>query len=372
MDNNQRNFTAFRLFFVFTVSSLIGTSIIFYQYQHRFSRVTWLTNSPKKNDVRIFSKTNSLPERPGIASLKFYSTLEEVPNVPQGIFWYGSSIPFAPLHTDEIVEIFDRSQPGFQLRYSEPPAYTKPGSSTSVAMLLDGTVSFAELSRPLRDSEYQKAKAREITLKQVPIAYDGIVFFVNPSLPVEQISITQIREMILGKITNWQEVGGPDLPVVPYIFNPKIAPSTLLTLFEEPELEQFSSKAQFVRDYTDAIRKVAKTPGSFSYASAAIIMNQRSVRPVSLAAKNSHNYVNPFIPGEKREINTEAFQNGQYPLMRRFFIAIRLDDTIDELAGIAYTNLLLSEEGQKIIEQAGFVPIRKPETAKETATVNQR
>lgn len=360
MKNNQRHFIAFQLFSFFILSSMIGSGIIFYQYQYRFSKVRLSANSTKKNDSRMLSKENSIQEKQEITSLKFYSTLEEVSNVPKGIFWYGSSIPFAPLHTDEIVEIFNQAQPDFQLQYTEPPFNTKPGSSTSVAMLLNGKVSFAELSRPLRDSEYKEAQARGITLKQIPIAYDGIVFFVHPSLPVQQISVNQIREMMLGKITNWKEIGGPDLPVVPYVFNPKIAPSTLLTLFEEPELEQFSSKAQFVRDYTDAIRKVANTPGSFSYASAAIIMNQRSVRPLSLAPKNSRNYVNPFTNEEKRTINTEAFQNGQYPLLRRFFIAIRQDETIDELAGIAYTNLLLSDEGQKLIEQAGFIPIRKP------------
>ena len=371
MSSNRRNLSTFSLLSVFIMICLIGSGIIFYQNRSYFSKVKWSANPMDTNDSRMFSRASSVREQSEITSFKFYSTLKEVPNVPQGIFWYGSSIPFAPLHTDEITKIFDRAQPGFQLKYTEPPSYTKPGSTTSVAMLLNGTVSFAELSRPLRDLEYQKAKAREINLKQIPIAYDGIVFFVNPSLPVKQISVEQIRQMILGKITNWQEIGGPNLPVVPYVFDPKIAPSTLLTLFEEPELEQFSSKAQYVRDYTDGIRKVAKTPGGFSYASAAVIMNQNSVRPLSLAAKNSHNYVSPFINEGKRTINTEAFQDARYPLMRRFFIAIRQDKTIDELAGIAYTNLLLSEEGQNLIEQAGFIPIRKPKTSTATAAANQ-
>ena len=369
MNKNQKSLIIFRLFYIAIVSSLIGGGIIFYQYE-----INWKAHSTKKNESPQLPTTDYIENKQEIASLQLYSTLKEVPNVPQGIFWYGSSIPFAPLHTDEIIKIFNQAQPGFQMQYTEPPPYTKPGSSTSVTMLLDGIVSFAELSRPLTDLEYQKAKARGIALKQIPIAYDGIVFFVHPSLPVQKISVNQIREMILGKITNWQEIGGPDLPIVPYVFNPEIAPSTLLTLFEKPELEQFSSQAKFVRDYTDAIRKVANTPGGFSYASAAIIMNQRSVRPLSLAPGDSRNYVHPFTNKktnkETRTLNSQAFQNAQYPLMRRFFIAIRQDNTIDELAGTAYTNLLLSQEGQKLVEQAGFIPIRQPETAKESAAAN--
>ena len=276
--------------------------------------------------------------------------------VPKGTFWYGSSIPFSPMHTPEITSKIEEALPQFKTVYKEPPAYTKPGSSTSVAMLLDGRVSFAELSRPLRDSEYKKAQARGFTLKQIPIASDGIVFFVNSTLPVNKLTIEQVRKMILGEITNWQEVGGPDLPVVPFVFDPKVAPSTLLLLFEKPELEKFSSEAQYVRDYTDAIRKVSSAPGGISYASAAIIANQRSVSPLSLAKGNSQNYVNPFIQG--RKINTQALQNGDYPLLRRFFIGIREDGTIDERVGKAYADIWLSESGQKLIEQAGFVPIK--------------
>ena len=276
--------------------------------------------------------------------------------VPNGRFWYGSSIPFSPMHTPEITSEIEEALPQFKTVYKEAPAYTKPGSSTSVAMLLDGTVSFAELSRPLKESEYKKATARGFTLKQIPIASDGIVFFVNSTLPVDKLTIEQVRKMILGKITNWQQVGGPDLPVVPFVFDPKVAPSTLLLLFEKPELEQFSNAAQYVRDYTDAIRKVSSTPGGISYASAAIIANQRSVSPLSLARGNSKDYINPFT--QERKINTEALQNGDYPLLRRFFIGIREDGTIDERVGKAYANIWLSQSGQELIEQAGFVPIK--------------
>ena len=289
---------------------------------------------------------------------KSNSTLAQIEDIPQGIFWYGSSIPFAPLHTPEVLKEIETVLPNFQTRYKEPPAYTKPGSSTSVTMLLDGMVSFAELSRPLKDSEYARARERGVSLQQIPIASDGIVFFAHPSVPVDRLTINQVRRMILGEITNWQQVGGQDLPVVPFVFDPKIAPSTLLLLFEEPELERFSDDAQYVRDYTDAIRKVGATPGGISYASAAIITNQRSVKPLLLARGDSDNYINPFT--EQRKINTKALQGGDYPLMRRFFIGVRRDGTIDERAGTAYANIWLSDLGQKLIEQAGFVPIRIP------------
>jgi phosphate transport system substrate-binding protein len=288
--------------------------------------------------------------------IKLYSTLKQVENVPQGLFWYGSSIPFAPLHTSKVRQALTQALPGFKIQYKEPPVYTQPGSTTSIAMLLDSIVSFAESSRPIKDSEYARARQQGIQLKQIPIAYDGIVFFVHPSLPIEKLSTNQIRDMILGKITNWKQLNGPDLPVKPFVLNPKVAPGALLSLFEQPELTKFGASTQFVRDSTDAIRQVNRTPGSFSYAYAATVINQRSVRPLLLAQESSQAYVHPFT--KERKINSEAFKDGSYPLVRRLFIIIRQDGTIDELAGLAYANLLLSKEGQKLIEKANLVPIR--------------
>jgi phosphate transport system substrate-binding protein len=37
---------------------------------------------------------------------------------------------------------------------------------------------------------------------------------------------------------------------------------------------------------------------------------------------------------------------------------LKRDGKLDEQAGVAYANLLLSDEGQKLVKQAGFMPIR--------------
>lgn len=58
------------------------------------------------------------------------------------------------------------------------------------------------------------------------------------------------------------------------------------------------------------------------------------------------NDVSPFV------------EDGTYPFTRRLFIAICRDGTPDETAGIAYVNMLLSKEGQKLVEKAGYVPLR--------------
>jgi len=57
------------------------------------------------------------------------------------------------------------------------------------------------------------------------------------------------------------------------------------------------------------------------------------------------------------DINAQAVRDGIYPMTYEMFVVIRRDGSPEEKAGVAYANLLLSAEGQKIVENAGFVPL---------------
>ncbi|MGL5079771.1 MAG: PstS family phosphate ABC transporter substrate-binding protein, partial [Waterburya sp.] len=233
------------------------------------------------------------------------------------------------------------------------PLNSKPGCSTGIEMLLNSELSFAQNGRPLQDQEYAKAQSRNFTLKQIPVAIDGIVFFVNPRLPVSGLSINQLKNIFQGKITNWQEVGGPNLPIVAISQDPTVH-ITINSLLNNGE--QLGKNVKIVRDYTTAMRQVAATPGSISYSSAAIARGQKSIRGLGLALGESQKYVLPFT--KNGQVNLEALRNGSYPLTRRLFVVVRQDGTIDEQAGITYANVLLTAEGQQIVKQAGFVPLR--------------
>jgi phosphate transport system substrate-binding protein len=57
-------------------------------------------------------------------------------------------------------------------------------------------------------------------------------------------------------------------------------------------------------------------------------------------------------------VNLTDFGNDAYPITRRIFVVIKRDGKLDEQAGVAYVNMLLSDEGQQLVEQAGLVPLR--------------
>ncbi len=91
---------------------------------------------------------------------------------------------------------------------------TGGGSGTGLAALINGTVDIANASRRIKDEEIQEARDNGIDPVEFIIARDAIAVIVHPDNPVEQLTLQQISDIYSGKITNWQEVGGEDLPIV--------------------------------------------------------------------------------------------------------------------------------------------------------------
>ena len=290
------------------------------------------------------------------SGLQLKESLAEVSNVPQGVFFYGGAMASAGLRSQDTVTQIAKAQPQFQLTY-EDPLVNPPDSGTGIQMVIDGTVSFAESFRPLKQSEYDLANSRGFKLKQVRVATSAIAFYVNPTLNIPGLSLKQVEQIYSGQITNWKQLGGPDLPIVPVTQHPDAKAANSFLLQGLPgDRRKFGSNIQVVRDTTTAVRKVARVKGSIGYGAQPLVVNQSTVRPIGLAKSGSQNYIHPVDDSGK--INKQAISEGIYPLIRHIFVILREDGEIDELAGRAYVNLLLSKEGQALVDKAGYLPIR--------------
>lgn len=290
------------------------------------------------------------------SNLQLYNSMQDVPEVPKGVYLYGGAMASAALRSKTVLNEIIRTHPKFRLRYTEP-VNVPPDSGMGITMLINGELSFAESFRPLKDVEYSRAKLRGFTLKQVPVAIGGIAFYTHPGVKLPGISLSQVQEIFNGKLTNWRQLGGPDLPIVPISQDPDAKASTSFLLQGLPgSRRHFGRNVQIVRDTTAAIRKVAQTPGGIGYGAQAVVVGQRTIHLLGLAKGQSKNYVQPITPDGK--VNKEALSDGTYPLTRRIFVVFREDGQLDELAGKAYANLLLSTEGQELVEKAGYLPTR--------------
>ncbi len=320
------------------------------------------TLTPPPTPVPTITSTASANSNPltvaPAPSGTLYRTLAEVPNVPALRVRYGGSTSFAPLRSQEIVAKILQSHPGFELIYSEPPPGTKPGSGSGIRMLLDGQLSVAQSSRSLKPEELAEAKSRGFTLEQIPVAIDGIALYVSRQLSIPGLTLAQIKDIYTGKITNWNQVGGPNLVITPLSRNPQDGGTP--EFFEEKVLnkESFAPSVQpYMQDTTASIRKAADTPGGIGYATASEVCNQEMVKPIPIARGANQDFVSPC---EGKLVNKPVFANDTYPITRRLFAIVKRDGKLDEQAGVAYANLLLSEEGQQIVARAGLVPIRTP------------
>jgi phosphate transport system substrate-binding protein len=289
--------------------------------------------------------------------LQICKTMMDVLNVPNGQFFYGGTMGAAALRSESFRKEIELAHPNFRLRYLDPLSIP-PDSTTGIKMLLDGELSFAESQRPLRDIEYQQAKDRGFTLRQIPVAMTGAAFYVHPGLDIKGLSLAQLQGIYTGEFINWSELGGADLPIVPVSQDINLTGSTLSLLLRDLQSDRqiLAETLQQVRDTTAAIRKVAATPGAIGFGTQALVANQHSIRLVGLAKGVSRQYIQPV--GSDEKINKSALQDGSYPLIQRIFVIIRQDGSLEEMAGTAYANLLLSTKGQTLIDQAGYLPLK--------------
>ena len=291
------------------------------------------------------------------------SNLKEVDGIPQGIFSYGGSTTWAPIRKIVHPKI-DREYPEFLLRYL-PAINGTPGSGTGIRMLLEGQLDFSQSSRSIKREEHILARQHGFTLREYHIAIDAIAIAVNPSLPVSSLTTEQLKQIYLGEITNWQEVNGPDLEIVP--FSRKAKDGGTPEFFQQNILQNqpFSSNVQYVYSTTDGLTQIKQVPGGIYYASAPEVIPQCTVKSLLIAHQNGE-FIPPYFPPavppencpqERNKLNIAAIKNATYPLTRYLSVIVKQDGNRAERGGEAYTKLLLTEEIQKSIEEAGFVPL---------------
>jgi phosphate transport system substrate-binding protein len=233
-------------------------------------------------------------------------------------------------------------------------------------MLLNNQLAFSQSSRSIEPKENQEASQRGFSLKEIPVAIDGIAIAVNPSLNIPGLTIAQLKEIYTGKIMNWNQVGGPNLPITPYSRRKEEGGTIEFFVENVLEKENFNSNVEFIPTTTQALQKVAANPGGIYFASAPEVVPQCGVKTLPLGRKSDElipPYKEPFVPisqcpNQRNQLNAEAFRSGQYPITRRLFVIVKQNGRVDQQAGDAYANLLLTNQGQNLISKVGFVPIR--------------
>jgi phosphate transport system substrate-binding protein len=223
------------------------------------------------------------------------------------------------------------------------------GTGTGIAALLNRTADIATCSRKIRAREVEGCvRAFGARPREYAVALDAVIVLVHASNQVEALDLEQLAGIYSGRIRNWKEVGGADVPLVPY---GRENGSGTHDFFKESVLKRadFAGGVQLLQGTAQILSAVARDPNAIGYGTAALTGGTRRLR---LARS----------PGEPPvEADMVSVHTGRYPLSRSLYLYLppaldagRVHDWIDWIRGA---------EGQRIAKSLGYFPLN-PEAAR--------
>lgn len=228
-------------------------------------------------------------------------------------------------------------------------AVTGGGSGTGIASLLNRTCDIAECSRKMKQKEIDLAHKKGIEPKEFIVALDGIAVVVHPDNPVDKLTIDQLSDIFTGKTTNWKEFGGIDSEIV--ILSREVNSGTHV-YFKEHVLrkgskgnrEEFTPSALLMPSSQAIADEVADNPQAIGYYGMGYISPKQ--KPIAVARDRNSSYILPTI---------ENVVNGNYIISRPLLMYIN-----GQPQGIVkdFLDFVLSDQGQEIVVDIDFVPIR--------------
>lgn len=222
---------------------------------------------------------------------------------------------------------------------------TGGGSGTGLAALKNGTTDVAASSRQMKSKETQDFL---VQFGGKPLCYevalDGLAVYVHASNPVKELTVEQVAQLYLGKITNWKQLGGDDVPVVLY---GRESNSGTYGYFKEFVLKEsdFSPQTQTLAGTGAVIDAVSKDNKGVGYGG---IAYSHHVKALPLRFDNSPNSV-AVLP------TMENVESRKYPLSRPLYFYVSPKNTRPELA--AFIRWVTGKEGQKVVTDVGYYPL---------------
>lgn len=218
---------------------------------------------------------------------------------------------------------------------------TGGGSGVGITALINGTTEIAMSSREMKEGEGEKLRGRfNTTGVELPVAKDGVTFYVHESNPVKSLTVEQLKGIYVGDITNWKDVGGPDAPIVVYS---RENSSGTYVFVKDNVLggDDYTSEAQTLPGTAAVVNAVAKEKLGIGYGGAAYAKGVKE-----LAVKKG---------GEDIAPTAENIKSGKYPLARNLFFYLRNKPTG---TAKAFIDFALSPEGQAVVVKTGYFPVK--------------
>ena len=202
------------------------------------------------------------------------------------------------------------------------------------------------------ENEFDMASYKGIELEIIPVTKDALVFLANVLNPVDSISLTQLRDVYTGGITNWDTLGGIDEGIIPYQRSADSGSQTLFLKLVMDGLAPMDPPSEWITEEMGALVE------SVSYYD-----NSRRALGYSMFY-----YVNNMYGNDRFKLlgidgvtpARDTITSGQYPL-ETFYYAVMRKNTPEDSPARALVDWLLTDSGQKLAIKAGYIPLREIE-----------
>ncbi|MHA3916341.1 phosphate ABC transporter substrate-binding/OmpA family protein [Halovulum sp. GXIMD14793] len=222
------------------------------------------------------------------------------------------------------------------------------GSSTAFREMLAGRAEIGMASRRIHREEARELRAKGagnmVDIQQErAIAVDSLLILVSPQNPVDALTIDQIARIYSGDITNWADLGGPDLPITVYSRSEE---SGTRGVFDgrtlEPRGLSVRADAVIVGDNIEMSRDVSQDPSAIGYAGFAFQRGAKSIDVITECGLRTR--ANPF------EAKTE-----EYPYQRRLYLYSKSEVENDQAR--QFLDFVTTSAADSLVTKGGFIDL---------------
>jgi phosphate transport system substrate-binding protein len=232
---------------------------------------------------------------------------------------------------------------------------TGGGSGTGVASLLNKTTEIANSSRELKSAELETAKSKGVTPYIYQVALDGIAVIVHPKSKVDSLTVKQVSDIFAGKIKNWKQLGGADMPITLY---GRENSSGTYEFFKDHVLGKvdgkqvdYSPSTQVLQGTAALGEAVARDVKGIGYGGVGYFAERNDLKILHI--KKDEN--SPAIsPSENNKVNYDAIWSGDYSISRYLYCF-----TNGEATGKLkeFMDFIVSQEGQDVVRTMEYIPL---------------
>lgn len=229
-------------------------------------------------------------------------------------------------------EYYMQNHPDVNITVSES------GSGNGAKSLVNGTCDVANMSRFMKPEEFKAAAdAGKMPVAHV-VAMDGMAIIVHPANPLKDLTVDKIRDIYMGTVTNWKELGGPNKKII------VVSRDTNSGTYETFETlvmnkQKMASAVEYVGSNGAVRQRIESTEAAIGYVGLGFV--DKAVKALT---------VNGIVA------TPQTVASGKYPIARPLFM---FTDGYPKLGSHlhAFVTIHLSPKGQEIVESIGFVPV---------------